>query len=75
MKRVITTFEEIEEIYNKLKVEKYINGELKETLKSISIPYKSDWETIFNDAFNDWLMSEYEVFTNDIFLEFIKRNF
>jgi len=75
MKKIITNFEEIEEIYTKLKGENYINGELKETLKNISIPYKDTWDIIFNNAFNDWLMSEHQVFTNDIFLEFIKRNF
>lgn len=73
--KVITTFEEIEEIYNKLKSEKWVNGDLKETLKRNTIPYRDTWDKIFADALKDWLNSENNRFSNDIYLTHIKKIF
>jgi hypothetical protein len=73
--KIISTFEEIEEIYNKLKSEKWVNGDLKETLKRNTKPYRDTWDKIFSDALEDWVNSENSTFSNDIFLTHIKKIF
>ena len=75
MKKIITTFEEIVEIYEQIKEDNFIHGDLFEVLNRGYIPYKETWKIIYYNAMIKWLESDNNVFTGEILLEHIKEVF